>query len=148
MRKIIVLRGKANTGKTTKINQIAQWIITNYQPAGEIDLDLSDLTKDSKCVLVINNISIGIFSKGDVFWDVKNIDSLLLEGGTPPDIIICSCRTRGKGYQHIVKNYNYSNGWLSAFVYVQEFSDIEAQVSRDSRILNEIKTRLTGLQKL
>lgn len=153
MKKIFILKGKSETGKTTKINQIVEWIISNYGCSNTVGLDSTNLLKDTHGVLTIKKLTIGINSSGDTEWEVKKIDSLEV-GGTElinsPDIIICSCRTKGNGRKHLINNYNYSKGWLRVFINVEEFNklDLKNQKARDTRILEEIKTWLTGLEKL
>ncbi|WBL26761.1 hypothetical protein [Zunongwangia sp. HGR-M22] len=153
MKKIFILKGKSETGKTTKINQIVDWIISNYGCSNTVGFDSTNLLKDTHGVLKIKKLSIGINSSGDTEWEVKKIDNLKVESSeliNSPDIIICSCRTKGKGRKHLIDNYNYSKGWLRVFINVEEFNklDLKNQKARDTRILKEIKTWLTGLEKL
>ena len=152
MKKIFILKGKSETGKTTKINQAAEWIIVNYGCSNTIGLDPTNLLKDSHGILTVNKLKIGINSYGDTESEVKKIDNLISkipEHTSVPDIIICSCRTRGKGRKHIINNYNKSTGWLRVFINVEEFSktDLKNQKLRDTRILDELKAWLIGLEK-
>ncbi|TXD80701.1 hypothetical protein ESY86_20285 [Subsaximicrobium wynnwilliamsii] len=150
MRKIFILKGKSETGKTTKINQIAEWIINNYGCANTIGLNTTNYLKDTHGILTVNKLTIGINSSGDNEWEVKKIDNLSLPNDERPDIILCTCRTKGKGRKHIRDNYNRTNGWLSVFIGVEEFPilDIKNQTTRDTRVIEELKTWLTGLEKL
>lgn len=153
MKKIFIIKGKSNTGKTTKINQIAEWIISNYHCSNTIGLDSSNLLKDTHGILTIKKLTIGINSSGDDEHEVKKIDDLKVnntENNSSPDIIICSCRTRGRGRRHIINNYNASTGWLRVFIDAEEYpkTDTQNQNLRDTRILDELKSWLTGLEKL
>ena len=98
-------------------------------------------------------MTIGINSSGDTETEVKKINNLKSnssENNSTPDIIICSCRTKGKGRRHIINNYNIANGWLSIFINVEEYqkTDLKNQNLRDVRIINELKYWLNGLEKL
>lgn len=149
MKKIFVLKGKSETGKTTKINQTAEWIINYYSSTNTIGPTPLIYLEDTHGILMINNLSIGINSSGDDEWQVKKIDDLKLSNNDSPDIIICACRTKGKGRKYINDNYSYSNGWLKVFIDVEEYSksDFINQNLRDNRVLDELKTWLIGLEK-
>jgi hypothetical protein len=150
MKKIFILKGKSETGKTSKINQTAEWIINSYVTPNTIGLDTSNYLKDTNGILTVKNLTIGFNSSGDNEWEVKKIDNLKLSNDDSPDIIICACRTKGKGRKYINDNYNYSKGWLKVFIDVEEYSksDLLNQGTRDTRVLNELQTWLIGLEKL
>ena len=150
MRKIFILKGKSETGKTTKINQIAEWIINNYKCPNSIGLNTSNYLQDTHGILTVNKLTIGINSAGDNLGEVKKIDNLNLHNDVRPDIILCTCRTKGKGRKHIKDNYNRATGWLSVIIGVEEFSkiDLKNQTARDTRVIEELKTWLIGLEKL
>ena len=150
MKKIFVLKGKSKTGKTSKINQIAEWIIRNYGSPNTIGLNTSNYLDDTNGILIVKKLSIGINSAGDNEWEVKKIDNLKLLNGGSPDIIVCASRTKGKGRRHINNNYNYSTGWLKVFIDVEEYSkgDLKNQNLRDARVIDELQSWLTGLEKL
>lgn len=95
MKKIFILKGNDNTGKTLKIKEIANWIINDYLVSNTVGLDMSIPKKDVHGVLTINKLKIGFNSAGDNVDEVKGIDKLLLEFENDIDIIICACRTKG-----------------------------------------------------
>jgi hypothetical protein len=148
MKKIFILKGGDDTGKTTKINQVAEWIITTYTVPNTIGLDITNYRKDTFGILTIGKLKIGINSAGDNEKEVKKIDSLI-NPDYEIDIIICACRTKGKGKKHILNNYNYGKGWLQKFINIEKFPkvDIANQTARDIRKINELKTWLIGLPK-
>lgn len=150
MKKIFILKGVSNTGKTTKINQIAEWIINTYSVANTIGLDVTDLEKNTWGVLIIGKLKIGINSAGDDENEIKKIDKLLKKFDNDIDIIICACRTKGISYQHLYKNYIRPKGWLDTYINVEEHNptDLASQSARDIIIHNELKAWLTGLEKL
>jgi hypothetical protein len=148
MKKIFILKGNDNTGKTQKIKEIADWIITDYSVTNTIGLDMTIPKKDVHGVLTINKLKIGFNSAGDNLKEVKAIDKLLLDNDI--DIIICACRTKGASYQHLYKNYIRPTGWLDMYLNVEEYSktDIVNQSARDLRVISELKAWLIGLEKL
>ncbi len=145
MKKIFILKGVSETGKTTKINTIANWIITNYKIPNTIGLDSLNFKKDSNGILTINKLNIGINSAGDNIGEIKKIDVF----APNVDIIVCACRTKGATYQHLYKNYTRPNGWLAVYINVDEFPklDLVNQKIRDNRIIDELQTWLIGLEK-
>lgn len=145
MKKIIVLKGVSNTGKTTKINIIADWIIRKYNIPNTIGLDVLDFEKNTFGLLTINNLIIGVNSAGDDQMCIEQIDKL----SPLCDILICCCRTKGITYQHIYKNYNRNTGWLDTIIPVDEISPANPvnQAIRDARIVDELQTWLIGLEK-
>lgn len=147
MRKIFVLKGVSNTGKTTKINTIADWIINKYGIPNTIGLNQNNLKEDTLGIMIINNLTIGFNSSGDTLSEVKKIEKLKEEDY--PDIILCACRTRGKGLKFLKNTFNYSNGWLPVYLKIDEFSkvDIVNQSKRDLQILDDLQTWLIGLEK-
>jgi len=156
MKKIFILKGGDDTGKTTKINEIVDWILTNYTGATSNIKPINNV--DRYGVIQINKLVIGFNTAGDNEGEVKKIDYLkgLLnstertDNDNDLDIIICACRTRGKGRKYILNNYNYPNGWLQKFINIEKYAkaDIASQIARDLRKMEELKTWLTGLEKI
>ncbi|WP_432672124.1 hypothetical protein [Flavobacterium sp. SM2513] len=150
MKKIFILKGGDDTGKTTKINHIIDWILTNYTILNSVVKPINQI--DRYGIIQINKLTIGFNTAGDNETEVKKIDNLngLLNNYNELDIIICACRTKGKGRQYIINNYNYSNGWLQKFINIEKFpkADVVKQSTRDIRKIEELKTWLVGLEKL
>ena len=152
MRKIFVLKGSANCNKTTIINTVAQWILDpQYSAANTIGLTPANLGSDTNGILTVGNLKILVNSAGDSESDVKKIDLLLEKSDViDVDIIICACRTRGKGRKHILNNYNYSTGWLQKFINIEKLAahDLTGQAARNTRKIEELKTWLICLPKI
>jgi len=142
-KKIFYFTGAGDTGKTTKINTVAKWIIDTYKTPNTIGLDSGNLRRDTLGVLIINNLRIGINSSGDNLHEVTKIDTV----NKDIDILICCSRTSGKGFQYIKKNYNYNNGWLEMQFRVNNLAptNITGQTARDNRLIEDLKTWLIGL---
>lgn len=145
MRKIIILKGISETGKTTKIKQIADWIMQNYTCSTTITMP-AQTDWDIHGILTINKFTIGFNSAGDDENQVKKLDKLLIDE-TPPDIIICACRTKGRGLQYLKNNYNGKTGWLQAWVSVERVDPADC-IERDKHVIDELKGWLIGLEKL
>lgn len=148
MKRIIILKGKGDTGKTTKINTIAKWIIDTYEIPNSIDLIVDNLKRDTWGVLEIGNLTIGINTAGDNKAEILKIDNLLKSFEV--DILICACRTKGITYQHLYKNYIKSKGWLDVYINVHKLNklDLTGQEQRDAQIIDEMKSWLIGLTKV
>jgi len=146
MKQILIIKGVSNTGKTTKINEIANWIITTYGVPNTIGLDPLDLEKNTFGILIFKNLKIGINSAGDDLASVKKIERIQEEC----DIIICCCRTKGETYQFLYKNFIRSKGWIDIYFDAPTFAShaISKQADRDDLIVNGIKCCLIGLEKL
>lgn len=89
MGKIIALKGKGSSGKTTTIKLLPEILIQNgykqnhgkYQPYGA----------DFKDIFIKQGIKVGITSSGDTYDLVKDrLDEFIQENC---DICICACRT-------------------------------------------------------
>jgi len=146
MKKMFTLRGVSNTGKTTKIKQIAQWVIDNYSVTKPHQID----TKQGEIlgILEVNKLRLGFVSAGDDLVHVKKVEQLLNnKDGDAVDIIINACRTRGAGRRYLENNFNKRNGWLIVNIYIKQLDalDIAEQSSRDVEVLDELKSWLTGL---
>lgn len=146
MRKLIVLKGAGDTGKTTKINTLANWIINTYSIPNTIGLYPGNLLKNTFGILTIKNLRIGINSSGDTLACVKKIEKIEKDC----DIIICCCRTQGITYQYLYKNYNRRTGWIEIYLPCEKYpmSDVNNQNLRDIRIFEDLKCHLIGLEKI
>ncbi|WP_417430296.1 hypothetical protein [Halpernia sp.] len=154
MKKLFTLRGVSNTGKSTKVKLIAEWININYSAINHgIDFSKHDIIG----VLQINKLKIGFVSAGDDLNQVKQIEKLLSlhkndenNPGSDIDIIINTCRTKGAGRKYLENNFNHSKGWVSKNIFVERINPASTvlQAARDNRILDELKTWLTGVEKL
>lgn len=144
LKRIIILRGVENTGKSTKINQLADWIVEKYKIEYTL---IKDRYGDIHGILKIENLAIGFNSSGDWITQVQQIEKLKNELGVYPDIIICASRTRGCTHDYFNENFGYSNGWLKVYHTVKRFQDLELRNRRDKRIVEEVQTRLIGLRK-
>jgi|GEM_PF-747212 len=154
MKKMFTLRGVSNTGKTTKVKQIAQWVINNYAVTKPHNIDTTK--GEILGILEVNKLRIGFISAGDDLAQVKKVEKLLSDNKNEDDskdtldIIINACRTRGAGRRYLESNFNRNTGWVLTNIYVERFTatQITQQASRDTQIFDELKSWLTGLEKL
>lgn len=147
MKKMFTLRGVSNTGKTTKVKQIAQWVIDNYPVRNPHNIHITQ--GEILGTLQVNKLRIGFISAGDDLAQVKKIEKLLKENDNNIDIVINACRTRGAGRKYLEQNFNRKTGWLTTNIYVEKLNSlvINQIPARDSQIIDELKTWLTGLEK-
>jgi Cdc6-like AAA superfamily ATPase len=143
MKRIIILKGTADTGKTTIINMVVQWILSTYQVANTVGFDPANLQADTSGVLTINKLRVGINSAGDDEANVLRIDTL---AQAQCDIILCSCRTKGITYQHIYKTYNYSAGYLQTLIYTEPVAHVLVAPTNLAKA-GEVKDWIIGLEK-
>lgn len=155
MKRIFTLRGVSNTGKSTKVKILADWISVNYSVVNHgIDFSKHDIFG----VLQIKKLKIGFIGAGDDLNQIKQIEKLLAqhtingdnEKNCDVDIIVNTCRTKGAGRRYLQNNFNYHKGWLVKNIFVEKIhpSSASLEAMRDSRILDELKTWITGLEKL
>lgn len=144
---MFTLRGVSNCGKSSKVRNIADWIIGYYPHAMNHGIDFTK--GDIFGVLQIHNLMIGFVAADDDLPCVLKNDSLL-DVYPDIDIIINTCRTRGKSRKHLAFNYNFSKGWLVKNILVTKYdpSNPLLESSRDLKIMDELKSWLTGLEKL
>lgn len=99
MKNILVAKGRANTGKTTAICKLKDFllnsggkIVSEYRDVGVVDVNL---------VIDYKGILIGISSAGDPGLDQKSILTRFYEAGCI--IIVCACRTKGSTKEDILQ---------------------------------------------
>ena len=147
MKKMFTLRGVSHCGKSSKVKDIANWILANYPHAINHGIDFTK--GDILGILQINKLKIGFVSAGDDLDCVLGNDSILEIDGTI-DIIVNTCRTKGVSRKHLADNYNFSTGWLIKNIFVTKYDPPNPSLEsiRDLKIMEELKSWLTGLEKL
>lgn len=130
MKKIIAVKGKSNTGKTTSIKKIHEWIRKNY--AVKIIIPNTWTGDDIKTIIEVDGFKLGICSAGDLGLSVKSYMDEFDKNHC--DLIICACRTKGQTFK-VIQGY-WSKGYLINYVYTKEISDTT---------FSEIKRRILGL---
>ncbi|WP_433811438.1 hypothetical protein [Flavobacterium johnsoniae] len=147
MKKMFTLRGVSNCGKSSKVKDIANWILANYPHAINHGIDFTK--GDISGVLEVNKVKIGFVAAGDDLSCVLGND-YILDVHNDIDIIINSCRTKGNPRKHLEVNYNFSTGWLVKNIFVTKYEPSNPSIEsiRDLKIMEELKSWLTGLEKL
>ena len=90
MKKIIVLRGVANVGKTTTLVKLFLRLI---QHKCSIEVEIFKPVRDIQVTVTAGNVKIGIGSSGDVAEQVKANLNIFAQSNC--DIVFCATRTRG-----------------------------------------------------
>ena len=88
---VLVAKGKHDTGKTTAICQMKDFLLSIG--AKVINTYNAVSNNDVNMVVEYNGIKIGISSAGDPGLNQKEILTVFIEMNC--NIIICACRTRG-----------------------------------------------------
>ena len=104
MGKIIYLKGRGNSGKTSTINNVFNLLVSKYKNA---KIDFIKKGNDIKLTIEINGILVGIESQGDPNSRLKkSLDEFEAKNC---DIIFCATRTSGMTVDWVKshsKNYN------------------------------------------
>lgn len=112
MKTILVNKGRARQGKSESIIKTAQLLQQKY-PNAKIEPANIDYTQDIKLIMTIDDIKIGIESKGDPNSRLpKSLDDFSKKDC---DIILCSSRTSGSTVKAIeeLKKTGYEVIWTS-----------------------------------
>lgn len=130
----------SNTGKTTNINKIIEWIIETYNCPNTLEY-----TGDNALgVLKVGNLTIGINGAGDNPDEIHKLE--LLKNEEYPDIILCCCRTKGYTRKYILKHFNREKGWLRVFINLERYAEPQ-RAEQDQRIQEDVKGWILGLPK-
>ena len=149
MKKIFIVKGISNCGKSTIINQVIDWVLQNYTNQNTIQFEPKKKPEnefDRFGIIQINKLKIGFISEGDTYDHVKmrlkQFDELNC------DIIVCASRTRESSYKAVWEFLNLHN--LTRLTYLHRFIDVYFPANDAQTILavKEIQTWLTGLEKL
>ncbi len=105
MNTILVLRGRANVGKSTTIRKLSHLLLNN----GFVEIEPADYDEpyDFSAVFSKNNKKIGITSSGDTYDLV--LEKLKKLVNNPCEVCICACRSRGRTNDAIFEFKDYSN---------------------------------------
>ncbi|MBW3519868.1 hypothetical protein [Flavobacterium sp. NKUCC04_CG] len=148
MRKMLTFKGVAKSGKSTKVKNVANWVIEKYSPLDNDIIDLNFSRVDILGIIKTADFVIGFISAGDTAGQVKQVDKLI-DSYPEINVIINSCRTRGEGHNHIKLEYSDKDDWQVDFIEVQHFAEgeIEKQLNRDKEILEYVKMQLINIVK-
>lgn len=146
MKRMITLRGVSECGKSTKVKQLAHWIINNYTHTN-LGVDLTN--EDINGVLQIGKVKIGFNSAGDDYECICGNDSLINKY-SDIDILINTSRTKGVTRRHLESHYNERNSWLVHNIFVNKIlpSNSVLENQRDTYIMDKVISLITGLDKI
>lgn len=150
MKKIFIVKGISNCGKSTIINLVIDWVLQNY-PNNQNSIQfepkiLPENEFDRFGIIQVNKLKVGFVSEGDTYDHVKMRLALFHELNC--DIIVCASRTRLSSYTAVWEFLNLHN--LTRLTYLHRFIDVYFPANDAQTILavEEIQTWLTGLEKL
>ena len=112
-KKVIVLYGKGNCGKTTTIGMVYKKISNKFTDH-EVKLKPCEEDVETKAIIVINGVKIGIESQGDPPYD-RLLKSILEFVNAECDVIICVTRVWGRSVKLVcdeVVSMGYEDVWF------------------------------------
>lgn len=144
MKKILIVKGISDAGKSTIINQVIDWVLGNYTNTNTITFEGNG--GDRYGYIQVGRIRIGFISEGDTYEHVKlRLEELHL---LDCDVIVCASRTRLSSYSAVWEFINLHNtvrlSYLHRFIYVS----FPANTPQTNLVVEELQTWLTGLEKL
>jgi len=139
MKRAIVVKGNSNSGKTTVLNDLYDWVKRTYNVNETFYKDHHN--KDFESVMQIGKLEISFFTQGDYGHEV---DRFLKDAiARNSDIIICCCRARGATSKAIDLNLIYPH-FLVDFTRVHQVTPVSLPTFITQK-LDELVCRLTGL---
>lgn len=141
MKRIYIVRGVSEVGKTTILNNLINWLLTNFNQTNTIKSER--YPPDRYGVIEINNFRIGIITQGDEYNHVKMRLSEMDNENC--DVIICACRTRLSSYTAVREFLDTQN--TNSLVYLSKWFNLQApfNLQQSQRVLLELQTFLRGI---
>ncbi|MAW94494.1 MULTISPECIES: GTPase [unclassified Leeuwenhoekiella] len=141
MKKILILQGVSDSGKTTILNNLINWLLNYPNQTNNIQTDGTG--PDRFGVVEINGFRIGIITQGDEYHYVQK--RLLEIHNQDCDVIVCCCRTRLSSLTAVTEFLNTYNN--SQLVYLSQWIRVVAPWStqQSNRVLTELQTWLRGI---
>lgn len=144
MKKILIIRGISDSGKSTIINQVIDWVLGNYINTNTITFEGNGV--DRYGYIQVGSFKIGFISQGDTYEHAKlRLEELHL---LDCDVIVCASRTRLSSYSAVWEFINLHN--TVRLIYLHRFIDVLFPVNtpQTNIVVEELQTWLTGLEKL
>jgi hypothetical protein len=134
MRTILAVSNTSSKGKSATLKEFALILILKF-PSHKIIFMFPSIIKphgDFRLVIEINGKIIAIESQGDPNTDLEHRLSDICKN-YKPDIIICTCRTRGQTVDAVNKaasTFSYQKIWTSTY-----------QMDANHSIVNQLKAK-------
>lgn len=141
MKKIIILKGISNVGKSTILNQLINWLLNNHTQTNNIKIEGNKV--DRYGLIEIKGYKIGIITEGDRYHHtVMRLNEIHNQNC---DVIVCCCRTRLSSYtavKEFIHNHNnpqksYLPIWINLLPAVNNL--------QSNQTLLELKAYLKGI---
>ncbi|WP_271767961.1 hypothetical protein [Aquimarina algiphila] len=141
MKKIIILKGKSEVGKTTILNKLIDWLNSNPNLT---NISITELhPPDRIAIIEINGFRIGILTQGDEYEPVKrHLNEIHQENC---DVIVCCCRTRISSYTAVKEFINKHNNLQKLYLPIWINLLPPSNNLQSNQILLELKAYLTGI---
>ena len=140
MKKIIALRGRADTGKSSTIRNVYEILQKKYPDAQFVASNKGNKV-DVSGVLTINDVKVGIEAWGDPNGQLKVSLQFFVE--IDCRVIVCATRTRGSTVDAVnaLKKHDYEVSWKQQIVY----PDAPIQKRGNLEMANNIVEEVIGL---
>ena len=109
-KKVIVLRGEGNGGKTTTLNKLIKKMLSfeksTFLLGNPNNATFTDEDKDRWVIIKYYDKTVAILTAGDGTQDLsKNFEEISHQFSDPIDIYVCASRSRGKTIEYITKKF-------------------------------------------
>ena len=144
MKKLLIVKGVSDAGKSTIINQIIDWVLVNYININTITVEANGV--DRYGYIQVGSFRIGFISEGDTYEHVKlRLEELHL---LDCDVIVCASRTRMSSFTAVWEFINLYN--VIRLTYLHRFINVFYPVNtpQTNLVVEELQTWLTGLDKI
>jgi len=144
--KIIIIKGKMNSGKTTTAGLVYSELLKIAEPkhtfkgknvtTNSLQYNSAGNLKDFTAVLVIGNTTVGIISAGDIAKDLKVQIEIMISLNI--DILICCTRSvnrSGSAYRMVMENYSKEH---------EIIKELSPQYIKDATQKYDVKKRMVG----
>ena len=138
MKRIIVLEGSAECGKSSTIKRVYRSLVDSFFYRRDVDAKVHGRLgrKETHAIIELDTGKIGIESMGDRPGMLKEKLAELVSQGC--DIIICAARNT-TSFKDVVKRVGYEAMWVTK---CGAGDDVDAQGSSDTVAANDIVSRV------
>ena len=135
MKRVIVLRGTENTGKTQTIKKVYELMLAKYQVTRVHE---KIYKREITCVLLVNNKKIGIESQGDPNSRLRRNLEYFVDINC--EIIICATRTYGQTVDAVnTLSDNYEIVWIDKTIERISHNQSDINVGDANKIIKELE---------
>jgi hypothetical protein len=144
MKKILIVKGVSDAGKSTIINQVIDWVLANYTNTNTITIEGNGV--DRYGYIQVNRFRIGFISEGDTYEHVSmRLEELHL---LDCDVIVCASRTKLSSFTAVWEFINLHNAVRLSYLHRFINVSFPANTPQTDLVVEELQAWLTGLEKI